>query len=146
MIKKTIYTAALLGLLTIPTMAQTTETQKIVVNDSLQQSLNALEEENKRLEEEALNKRIWNDRAKYFNISYVKQSLSMDMEGVKCTWNNNIGAALTWGRTYYLHKKPILGMIKFGLDWSFLDINFSMYEDKFGSLGDGGDGGDGGNY
>lgn len=77
MIKKTIYTAALLGLLAIPTMAQTTDTitndsiaKTSIVNDSLQQSLNALEEENKRLEEEALNRKIWNDRAKYFNISY----------------------------------------------------------------------------
>lgn len=152
MIKKTIYTAILLGLLAIPTMAQTTDTitnDSIAKTDSLQQSLNALEEENKRLEEEALNRKIWNDRAKYFNISYVKQSLSTDIEGAKCTWNNNIGAAITWGRTYYLHKKPILGMIKFGLDWSFLDINFSMYEDKFSSMGDeglGGDGSNNGNY
>lgn len=144
MIKKTIYTAALLGLLAIPAMAQTTEPQETAANDSLQQTINALEEEKKQLEEEALNKKIWNDRAKYFNISYAKQSLSMDMEGEKCTWNNNLGAAITWGRTYYLHKKPILGMIKFGLDWSFLDINFAMYEDKFGALGDEGPDGDGG--
>lgn len=146
MIKKTIFTALIMGLFAVPAMAQTSET---TVNDSLRQALNILEEENKRMEEEALNNKIWNDRAKYFNISYVKQSLSI--QDANCTWNNDLGAAITWGRTYYLHKKPILGMIKFGFDWSFLDINFAMYEDKFdmfnGSNDDGGDGGfDNDNY
>lgn len=146
MIKKTIYTVALIGLFAAPAIAQTTDTasndsimNSSISNDSLQQALNTLEEENKRLEEEARNKKIWNDHAKYFNISYVKQSLSI--QDANCTWNNDLGAAITWGRTYYLHKKPILGMIKFGFDWSFLDINVAMYEDKFGVYGDGGNGG-----
>lgn len=96
-------------------------------------------------EPHSLERRIWNDRAKYFNISYVKQSLSVPDDN--CAWNNDLGVAITSGRTYYLHKKPILGMIKFGLDWSYLDINFGMYKDKFGYFdnlyyGDG----DGGNY
>ena len=150
MIKKTIYTVALMGLFTIPSIAQTTDitandstVNNTEVSDSLQQTINALETEKKQLEKEALDKKIWKNRAKYFNISYVKQSLSI--EDANCTWNNNIGAGITWGRTYYLHKKPILGMIKFGLDWSFLDINFSMYEEKFGIFG-GGDYGDEGNY
>lgn len=129
MMKKILYITILAGLFAVPSMAQNTENK---LNNELQNKINILEEENKRLESDALNNKIWNDRAKYFNISYVKQSLSI--EDANCTWNNKIGAALTWGRTYYLHKKPILGMIKFGIDWSFIDINFSMYEDKFGVL------------
>lgn len=33
--------------------------------------------------------------------------------------------SLSWGKTYYLHKKPLFGMMKFGLDWSWLDINYA---------------------
>lgn len=134
MIKKPIFMMmALLGMISSSAMAQTNETtevEQIEVKDSLQESSNAVVEEQN--DPEALDKKIWKDRAKYFNISYVKQSLSM--QDANCTWNNSIGVALTRGRTYYLHKKPILGMIKFGIDWSFFDVNFSLYEDKFGFL------------
>lgn len=68
----------------------------------------------------------WDGRAKYFNISYVNQSYTT--EDGQYTFRNDFGVALTSGRTYYLHKNPILGMIKFGLDWSYLDINFSKYD------------------
>lgn len=136
MIKKPIFIMmALLGMISSSAMAQTNETtevEQIEVKDSLQESSNAVVEEQNDPEAEALDKKIWKDRAKYFNISYVKQSLSM--QDANCTWNNSIGVALTRGRTYYLHKKPILGMIKFGIDWSFFDVNFSLYEDKFGFL------------
>lgn len=136
MIKKPIFMMmALLGMISSSAMAQTNETtevEQIEVKDSLQESSNAVVEEQNAPEAEALDKKIWKDRAKYFNISYVKQSLSM--QDANCTWNNSIGVALTRGRTYYLHKKPILGMIKFGIDWSFFDVNFSLYEDKFGFL------------
>lgn len=75
-----------------------------------------------------MDKKIWKDRAKYFNISYVKQSLSAQDADYK--YNSSLGVAITNGRTYYLHKKPILGMIKFGIDWSFYDVNFAMYENE----------------
>ena len=148
MTKKSIFMMmALFGVTLSPVMAQTeesTEVEQIEKKDSIQESLNTIVEEKNELEAEALDKKIWKDRAKYFNISYVKQSLSV--QDANCTWNNSIGVALTRGRTYYLHKKPILGMIKFGIDWSFFDINFSLYEDKFGFLN--GDNGSsyGGNY
>lgn len=124
---------------------------------ALEKAMQMLEENDKASEQDSenvkkkdephsLERMIWNDRAKYFNISYVRQSLSVPDDN--CTWNNNLGVAITSGRTYYLHKKPILGMIKFGLDWSYMDINFGMYKDKYGYLDNlySGDGGSGGNY
>ncbi len=116
-----------------------------VVND-LQSSVRATEEAQSEMEKDALNKRIWNDRAKYFNIYYTKQSLTQkDING---TWKNDFGVALAMGKTFYLHKKPILGMIKFGIDWSYFDLNFSKYTDEWGFFnGDAEyDGGMGGNY
>ncbi len=80
--------------------------------------------------QESEQQRIWNDRAKYFNIYYVNQSLTQkDING---TWRNNMGVALAMGKTFYLHKNPILGMIKFGIDWSYFDLNFARYKDEWG--------------
>ena len=98
--------------------------------DSLQREVRMLRESGAELEADARDRRVWKDRAKYFNVAYVSQSLSLkDAPG---TWRADYGVALTRGRTYYLHKKPLLGMIKFGIDWTQIDINFAKYEDKWG--------------
>ncbi len=67
----------------------------------------------------------WRHR-KYLNLSWVNQTLSdpaLSSEGMK----SNIGAALSTGKTYYLHKTPIAGFMKFGLDWTKFDINYARY-------------------
>ena len=77
------------------------------------------------LEKMELN-RIWKDRGGYFNMAYVNQSVENELSSnfnLKSDW----GASLSWGRTFYLHKKPIGGMLKFGLDWTWLDINGAGY-------------------
>ena len=78
------------------------------------------------------NRAIWKDRSKYFNLNYVNQKLSPDIDG----WDklgggelkSDFGAAIVWGKTYYLHKKPLAGMIKFGIDWSWMDLNYAQYK------------------
>ena len=55
----------LLGLIAVPAMSQSVEETKA---DSLQQVVDEISEKNKQLETEALDKKIWKDRAKYFNI------------------------------------------------------------------------------
>ena len=55
----------LLGLIAVPAMSQSVEETKA---DSLQQVVDEISEKNKQLEAEALDKKIWKDRAKYFNI------------------------------------------------------------------------------
>ena len=78
-------------------------------------------------------RKVWKDRKGYFNFMYGKQDLTFEEGGeesfkLKSDW----AAAISFGRTFYLHKRPIAGMIKFGLDWSFLDLNvgsFKMQED-----------------
>ena len=100
-----------------------------VVVDSLKQVVSSLSTAVKQNSDENRNRAIWKDRAKYFNISYVSQSLTL--KDVDATWKNKMGVAITSGRTYYLHKKPLFNMIKIGIDWSYLDVNFAYYEDKF---------------
>lgn len=111
----------------------------------LQSQLASQQETIDKVEEDELNRKIWNDRAKYFNIYYVNQSITQ--EDIDGTWKNDFGVALAMGKTFYLHKKPILGMIKFGIDWSYFDLNFAKYTDNWGFFnGDAEYYGGGGNY
>ena len=112
--------------------------------DSLQQVVSTLSTTVKKNSSDLRNQAIWKNRAKYFNIAYANQSLTW--KEVDGTWNSTIGAGLTIGKTYYLHKKPILGMIKFGIDWSYFDLGFAMYENKFTFPENYYDSGEGGNY
>ena len=64
-------------------------------------------------------------RPKYVNLSFVSQKLDFG-EGEKL--KSRFGAAFTTGRSYYLHKKPLAGMIKFGIDWSWMDLNYAQYK------------------
>lgn len=94
--------------------------------DSLLQVVNALSSKMEATEAETLDKKIWKNRAKYFNIGYVKQNLS-ETGGDEFKLKSEFGASMSWGCTYYLHKKPLLGMIKFGLDASWVDMSFAKY-------------------
>ena len=38
------------------------------------------------------------------------------------------GALIKVGRTFYLHKKPIAGLIRFGLDATWFDLNYTNYK------------------
>lgn len=98
--------------------------------DSLQQVVNQLTSEVSDLEKEKMNQAIWKDRARYFNLGYVKQTFTDKAFGSEI--NSDFGVSLSNGKTYYLHKKPIAGMIKFGLDWTWMDINYAQYsQDSF---------------
>lgn len=75
--------------------------------------------------------KIWGKHTRYMNIGYVNQSLTRKEYGGG-TWRSYFGFHYGFGRTYYLHKKPIAGMIKFGIDWTYCDLNLAKYEDTFG--------------
>lgn len=91
--------------------------------DSLQQVVNDLSNVTQSLEEDRLNQAIWKDRSKYFNLGYVNQTVKDKTLGREI--KSDFGVSLSNGKTYYLHKKPLAGMIKFGLDWTWLDINYA---------------------
>ena len=93
--------------------------------DSLKQVVETLSGKVEESSQNDLDKAIWKDRAKYFNIGYVKQSLTSKDDVVK--YKSSAGVNMTWGKTFYLHKKPLLNMIKIGLDWSWVDFNYVKY-------------------
>ena len=66
-------------------------------------------------------------RRKYRNFSWSSMSMSAsDFEGAEPV-RSKYGAAFTSGRTYFLHGKPIAGMIKIGLDATWVDLNYNNY-------------------
>lgn len=96
--------------------------------DSLQQVVNALSSRVEETETAELNRAVWKGRAKYFNLGYVRQTLADRTYGGEL--RSDLGASVSWGKTYYLHRKPLFRMLKFGLDWSWMDINYAKFAMK----------------
>lgn len=65
-------------------------------------------------------------RRKYFNIGYAWEKLQAT--DFQTEDESEWAAFVTWGRTFYLHKKPIANMLKIGLDLTWTDITFAPYE------------------
>lgn len=65
---------------------------------------------------------------KYVNFGFSMPELRIpDLPVVK----SNYGASFTVGRTYFMHRRPIAGMLRFGLDATWLDINYANYTFEF---------------
>ena len=43
---------------------------------------------------------------------------------------SNYGVSFSVGRTFYLHNRPIGGILRFGLDATWFDINYTNYKIK----------------
>lgn len=102
------------------------ETQSSQREDSLLQVVNELSGRVKKTEDAARNERIWKKRAKYFNIGYITNQTLTDKVDAEAEWKSDFGVSLAFGKTYYLHKKPLLNMIKFGIDATWFDISYGL--------------------
>lgn len=104
-------------------LAQTNDSIQNYI-DSLENTINDLKGSVSKTKKKERDKSVWG-RKKFLSIGYVSQNLSPrlgnDLEG-------SFGVSLTNGRTIYLHKKPIWGKLKFGLDLG-VDINYTKYKD-----------------
>lgn len=69
-------------------------------------------------------------RKRYVNLNFVNQTFTPASgffdtdQGLK----SNFGAAITVGRTFYLHKKPLAKMIRIGIDATWFDLNYTNYK------------------
>lgn len=95
--------------------------------DSLKQVVSEIKQKQDESEQEAKWEKIWNKRKKWWGFSYItsqtlklKDSYGQDMK-------SDFGINIQRGRTWYLPKKPIAGMIKFGIDASFFDVTYIKY-------------------
>jgi len=71
-------------------------------------------------------------RPNYINFNYAFQNAKFNsIDKV----SSNIGAALTVGHTYYILKsKPLGGVVRFGIDATWIDINYANYNLKLSSI------------
>lgn len=67
-------------------------------------------------------------RKKYVNLGFINTTMSQDG---KSDLRSNYGASFTVGRTYFLHKKPIAGVFRFGIDATWCDLNYTIYDIKY---------------
>ena len=66
-------------------------------------------------------------RTKFLNFGYVTSTLTPeDEEGL----DSNYGFSFTTGNRYWLHKKPIAGILKFGIDALWFDANYVSLKTK----------------
>jgi len=65
-------------------------------------------------------------RSVYLNLGYAFQHFE-SKETDFLTLKSDYAVFFTLGNTFYLHKKPIGKCLKFGIDWTFLDLNFVDY-------------------
>lgn len=82
---------------------------------------------------ESLREKAWSKYKKYRTIAYLNESMTAGSE-TKIKGNGDFGISLTFGRTYYLHKEPLAGLIKFGIDATFFNINYVYYGNGFDEL------------
>lgn len=66
-------------------------------------------------------------RKKYINLSFTNMKMTLN-ESLEL--ESEYGAAFTVGRTFYLHKKPIGGFLRFGIDATWVDLNYANYKIK----------------
>lgn len=131
--KKHFFIVGVLSLfLSITSMAQVaTDTTEVLINqkdaeiEAMRLDLESLSSRLQQSENVELDRIIWKNRAKYFNLAYVNQSLNGPKLGRE--YISDMGFSLSWGKTWYLHQRPIANMVKFGLDWSWLDVNYAKY-------------------
>ena len=105
------------------------EVQSSQREDSLLQVVNELSDRVQKTEDAARNERIWKKRAKYFNIGYITNQTLTDKIDAEAEWKSDFGVSLTFGKTYYLHKKPLLNMIKFGIDATWFELSYAKYSE-----------------
>ena len=87
----------------------------------------ATEEPKPALNSDQLQKR-WN-RKKCWNIGYSVPTLER-RDGTFMDWEAGYAVSVKNVRSLYFHKKPLGGMVKIGLDYSLLDINYSKLQLK----------------
>ena len=63
----------------------------------------------------------------YMNIGFTNTAMSQD--GIQ-ELKSNYGASLAVGRTFYLHEEPFADIMRFGIDITWLDLNYTNYKIK----------------
>lgn len=66
-------------------------------------------------------------RPKYRNLSFVHTEMKQDGPP---NLKSNYGTSFTVGRTFFLHKRPIAGLLQIGIDATWFDLCYTNYKIK----------------
>ncbi|MGL5014844.1 MAG: hypothetical protein ACRC6V_11215 [Bacteroidales bacterium] len=76
-------------------------------------------------------------RPNYVNFNYALQDIKLKGSDKV---SSDVAAALTVGHTFYLFKsRPLGGMVRFGIDATWIDVNYAYYDLSDGSTTSGSD-------
>lgn len=64
-------------------------------------------------------------RNKHIDICFTSMKMSQDEIA---DFKSNCGVAFVVGRSYYLHKRPIAKYLRFGIDATWIDLNYANYK------------------
>lgn len=73
----------------------------------------------------AQNDEIKTRRPKYVNLGYVMQEVALESGEIL---KPKLSVTLNRGRTFYLHRNPIANFLNFGIDATWADVNYSMFD------------------
>lgn len=138
-IKRIFAGTAALFLMLSATQAQEVNTDSIGGNigtsaaqtDSVQallEELSQLKSQLKSEEQDNLTEEIWK-RKKYWKIGLGTPDIKRN-DGESMAWKTEFSVFIEQGTTAYLHSKPLWGVLKFGIDYGFMDINYSKLKLK----------------
>lgn len=96
--------------------------------DSLGQKMRQMENHIAQLEESQEQAKTWK-RHRYWKIGIASPSVKRT-DGEEMDWKTDFSVFVQRGKTSYLHSKPIDGMVKFGIDWGFIDLAYSKLKLK----------------
>lgn len=122
--KRKIFAAAMgLALLSPVAMAQTEATDTMSV-EGMRSEIKALKAENAERDAREKNNAIWK-RTKTFGIGMAYSNWKPN----DCAaFSPNYGFMLNLTKTYYVHRNPIAGFLKFGIDATWFDVTYMNYE------------------
>jgi hypothetical protein len=126
--------AALLLAFTASTALAQTDSTTVALQDkldSLQQNVATLQEKEAARTQTEYNNAIWK-RKKHISISFSTQNMEDADNPLDMKFKSQAGFNLDWGKTFYLHKKPIANFMKIGLDWSWINLSFAKYKSGSG--------------
>lgn len=96
--------------------------------DSLRQAVSDLNQKTAQMEEDRQMEKVWK-RRKWMTLGTGKTNLDIeDPEYGTLGYSSQAAFSFSFGKTYYLHRKPIAKMIKVGLDVTWLDLNYARYK------------------
>ncbi len=118
---------------TTTAMAQTDSTSTALQEklDSLQNTVAVLQKKEDNRSKTEYDNAVWKRKA-HIKIGFSTQKMEDADNAANMSYKSQMGYIFEWGKTFYLHKKPIANVMKVGLDWSWIDLSFAKYKSGTG--------------